>query len=499
MFSKLLLRSTRSKFGSAGLIRPQIYQPRIPLSFTTLRPFSSLQSRMAIKAQLKEFYKFTHPDLFGNAPEKIQETNSESMKVLNEFLRNISTESTHVDGLQLTFYVKPDDELTIEKLKEKGIKFEEAKGEAKKEIEKERESQYGKMNISLDGIKNTAVREVRRKHYEITVNTLIESIQDFWEKEEKGELELDDEFDFSTFGEMKHDWQHTAKPQSKGELKRDIKDRREYIETRSRERFYEDFQKLVVKNVYRDKYGLPKDLNVRPPDKYMVQAVKDSYVAERTDLLQKYSVDPNLVFFHHELEDLEIGYCIKRLHGEHLEPEHRELFKKKLNYISQKLAVSRPEIMLMFGKFQEYFALAPGFIHVPIEFEVDEFNEFLNANLETHRAKTARFIREYKEFETIEKEVCKMLSLEGIERRMNNDFIEMQDHLLAIKHFRKFVKNNPDLLFPISRLTSLNRHILIGNEYQIHSDYMIEIPCKFKDRELEEFLLEAQAELGFSA
>ena len=62
---------------------------------------------MAVKAQLKEFYKYTHPDLFGNAPQKIQDANSESMKDLNEFLRNISTENTHVDQLDLTFYVKP--------------------------------------------------------------------------------------------------------------------------------------------------------------------------------------------------------------------------------------------------------------------------------------------------------------------------------------------------------------------------------------------------------
>ena len=62
---------------------------------------------MAMKSQLKEFYKYTHPDLFGNAPEKVQKANSESMKNLNEFLRNISTEYQHVDKLNLVFYVKP--------------------------------------------------------------------------------------------------------------------------------------------------------------------------------------------------------------------------------------------------------------------------------------------------------------------------------------------------------------------------------------------------------
>jgi len=69
--------------------------------------FSSFKSRIEVKARLKEFYKFTHPDLFGLAPEEIQETNSDSMKSLNEFLRNVSTESIDVENVSLTFYIKP--------------------------------------------------------------------------------------------------------------------------------------------------------------------------------------------------------------------------------------------------------------------------------------------------------------------------------------------------------------------------------------------------------
>ena len=72
---------------------------------------------MAMISQLKEFYKFTHPDLFGTAPTKIQETNSESMKDLNEFLRSISTEGTHVEKLELVFYVKPGKFLGISNLR----------------------------------------------------------------------------------------------------------------------------------------------------------------------------------------------------------------------------------------------------------------------------------------------------------------------------------------------------------------------------------------------
>lgn len=44
-------------------------------------------------------------------------------------------------------------------------------------------SNYGKINIRLDGIKGSAMRELRTKHYDTTVNTLIESIQDYWVKD----------------------------------------------------------------------------------------------------------------------------------------------------------------------------------------------------------------------------------------------------------------------------------------------------------------------------
>ena len=40
-----------------------------------------------------------------------------------------------------------------------------------------------KFNVRLDGIKANAMRDLRNKHYDITVNTLIESIQDFWIQE----------------------------------------------------------------------------------------------------------------------------------------------------------------------------------------------------------------------------------------------------------------------------------------------------------------------------
>ena len=109
---------------------------------------------------------------------------------------------------------------------------------------------------------------------------------------------------------MKHDWQHTVKPQKKRNWRKeeDEKKQREFLEKESVERYNKDVQGVVINNLYREKYGLPTNLEVREPDRIMKLAVRDSYVAERTKRLQQYSLDPNLVFFHHELEDAEIGW-----------------------------------------------------------------------------------------------------------------------------------------------------------------------------------------------
>ena len=50
---------------------------------------SSFKMRAAGKAQLKEFYKFTHPDVFGNAPKDISKVNGESVQSLNSYLQAV--------------------------------------------------------------------------------------------------------------------------------------------------------------------------------------------------------------------------------------------------------------------------------------------------------------------------------------------------------------------------------------------------------------------------
>jgi hypothetical protein len=57
------------------------------------------------KIQLKEFYKLTHPDVFGSAPKTISSVNAESIQNLNSYLQAVQSLSAEVQGNKLKFFV----------------------------------------------------------------------------------------------------------------------------------------------------------------------------------------------------------------------------------------------------------------------------------------------------------------------------------------------------------------------------------------------------------
>jgi hypothetical protein len=70
--------------------------------------------------------------------------------------------------------------------------------------------------------------------------------------------------------------------------------RDEFLERYSVGRHNARFTKFVTDNIYREENNIPTNMELRDPDWWMKKAMKDSYVSERTKLLQKYSIDPNL-------------------------------------------------------------------------------------------------------------------------------------------------------------------------------------------------------------
>ena len=65
-------------------------------------------------------------------------------------------------------------------------------------------------------------------------------------------------------------------------------------------------------------------------------------------------------------------------------------------------------MMLMFAKWQEYAAISPGYIHVPMTFDTDSLNDFIKNNLEIHRQRSAKFVLNYQEFEEVSEQIKKI-------------------------------------------------------------------------------------------
>ena len=80
----------------------------VPTRFFSGEYESTFKDRAAGKAQLKEFYKFTHPDFFGNAPEQIKNTNETNMQTLNAYLQSTQTLNQTVPDATLAFFVRKD-------------------------------------------------------------------------------------------------------------------------------------------------------------------------------------------------------------------------------------------------------------------------------------------------------------------------------------------------------------------------------------------------------
>ena len=147
------------------------------------------------------------------------------------------------------------------------------------------------------------MRELRTKHYDSVVTTLIESIQQFWKKyvstitlysEATGNLDLDEDFDLSQTKEMEHDWQNTVKPSKRHSWKASYKKREETVNKLSLKWHNRKFNDLIASNIYRLEHGIQSNIKMREPDRWVKKAVDDSYVTERTRKLQQYSIDPNI-------------------------------------------------------------------------------------------------------------------------------------------------------------------------------------------------------------
>ena len=169
--TKMMLMFKSSSNCTTFATKPLLLQARFTLSSGAYE--GSFKDRAAGKAQLKEFYKFTHPDFFSKAPKNIKETNETSMQTLNAYLQSTQTLNQAVHSADLTFFVSKA------KLLQSDSDDKKKKSQTTKDSNEDTtESGYLELNVKLDGLKHDISYQLRQKNYTDAVRTLINALDE---------------------------------------------------------------------------------------------------------------------------------------------------------------------------------------------------------------------------------------------------------------------------------------------------------------------------------
>jgi Domain of unknown function (DUF4460) len=103
---RLSLFSLKSSISSPSKIH--FLSPFIFISFSTNQKQgpSNVGSTFKNKVKLTEFYKYIHPDLLNNAPERVKEENARSLKILNAYFDSCH-QNQKAERIFVKFYI-PD-------------------------------------------------------------------------------------------------------------------------------------------------------------------------------------------------------------------------------------------------------------------------------------------------------------------------------------------------------------------------------------------------------
>ena len=160
---------------------------------------SSFAQRATSNRSLNEFYKYTHPDMFGAAPAAIRDSNQKSIQQLNAYMQALKSNQT-VDGATLKFFVRPD----------------------------EKKEEFTSFDVSLDSVRGSS--ELHKSHKEATVVRLVTSLENaLFDAEHEGPQKFAREQGMAEFAtDIENDWEH--------EMKSPLKDKQRFAQIQ--EEFY---------------------------------------------------------------------------------------------------------------------------------------------------------------------------------------------------------------------------------------------------------------------
>lgn len=89
-----------------------------------------------------------HPDFFGNAPQKILETNQQSVQEVNEYFQQLKAfqDPKGVEGKTVKFYIKSETK------------------------------QFEKFSFDMLGLKDGSSPDMKQKHYETVIESMMQAL-----------------------------------------------------------------------------------------------------------------------------------------------------------------------------------------------------------------------------------------------------------------------------------------------------------------------------------
>ncbi|EGR32424.1 hypothetical protein IMG5_083590 [Ichthyophthirius multifiliis] len=255
----------------------------------------SLNTIFKSRSKLSEFYKNVHPDILGNAPEKIKEENSRSLKILNSYLDSLS-QNSGVSKQRLCFYL-PD------KVNKKAKK-------------------YLQIEVNLNEIQANVTQETLQSHIEQSIQILqnelkivrlqtnpylAKQLREQSEEQQFVDEGIDEDVQFKKY-------QETMEPFDKNETlidsiyKKNAKDR---IGKLLFQQITSINQQKILDSVRQEMYSM--DMKSQKPLLWAKIVAEDSQYKGNIEKLFQQLIDPRLIYLDNKLKNKQINQFVKTL------------------------------------------------------------------------------------------------------------------------------------------------------------------------------------------
>ncbi|EAS01049.2 hypothetical protein TTHERM_00316020 (macronuclear) [Tetrahymena thermophila SB210] len=431
----------------------------------------SLSSSFKSRSKLGEFYKNVHPDVLGNAPEKIKEENGRSLRQLNQYLDSLS-QNQGAQQQKLVFYV-PD------KVNKKAKK-------------------YLQIEVRLNDLNPNVTQETLQLHMDQTIAILLNELKEvriktnpFLADQLKNQKDSSDAQNFVNEGEDEESvfqrYQQTMGPMKKHET---------FIESMEKKLYQGKLGSLIFQHI--NEYNYLKTIERireemydmdKPSQKPLLWAkilADDTGYLINTEQLFSDLIDPRLIFIDETLNKQEIDQFMSTLIQDEVQMQTKKF--QKIKEVFHHMENQSPQICLYVTRKYSGSDM-PGFFSIPFNFNPDDiakkYEEYAPSIIQ------ARQEIDYlaNKVDKLTKEIIKQFEIKDIKIPQAKNVEEYNQQILFLKKLKKLIldiyTNDRDLLTQIKlkRIVCFNDKEKYDQAASYISAYDINLQYIFSEEE----------------